>query len=177
MSVAVHNCVFKKACVTMLLILFNNCRNNGGDDWGEKRQQRSKFGSEDESRGREGGRSVRSIASNKDSDTREKSVASSDMDDWGAMSTSSSGISTKSPEPTSSFDNSFNIAAWGDSLSAATGGAKKKNSEEKVPDKRSSDADEGFERYGSYLVNIRPSSSNVYQFQIRCLLSNSYPFF
>lgn len=167
---AAHKCMFYKACVIMLLIFFNNCRNNGGDDWGEKRQQRSKFGSEDESRGREGGRSVRSIATNKDSETREKAVPSSDMDDWGAMSTSSSGISTKSPEPTSSFDNSFNIAAWGDSLSAATGGAKKKNADEKVPDKRSAEADEGFERYASYLVNIRLSSSNVSRFLIRCLL-------
>lgn len=122
------------------------CRNNGADDWGEKRQPRSKFGSEEESRGREGGRSVRSIASNKDADSREKSGGSSDMDDWGAMSSSSSGISTKSPESTSSFDNSFNIAAWGDSLSAATGGSKKKSTEEKLPDKVGVDVDEGFER-------------------------------
>jgi hypothetical protein len=135
-----------KASITLFPIRLIICRNNGADDWGEKRQQRSKFGSEEESRGREGGRSVRSIATNKDSDTRGKSGGggSSDMDDWGAMSSSSSGISTKSPEP-SSFDNSFNIASWGDSLSAATGGAKKKISEERIP-AQAAETDEGFER-------------------------------
>lgn len=106
---------------------------------------------------------MRSIAVDRDASKNPNAGMDSDMNDWGSTSTSTSppsnkntaSPSTKNSASTSTFDNSFNIAAWGDSLSAASGRGKEKKVV--VPEKVAVDADEGFERYVLYSLNIEYS--------------------
>ena len=69
---------------------------------------------------------MRSIASEKPTPNRAASGTSSssagDTDDWGASSSakSTSPITPSASSAPSSFSDSFNIAAWGDSLSSSS---------------------------------------------------------
>ena len=113
-----------------LYAIYTICRQERGDRgdrdvWAAERKPReNRYDSASDSQGREGGRSLRSIASEKPSSSSSSSSSgrgssSSDTDDWGASS------SAKSTAPITSgggaFTDSFNIAAWGDSLSSVTG--------------------------------------------------------
>ena len=92
---------------------------DGGDSWGSERKPRTnRFDSAEESQGREGGRSMRSIAVDRTPAPQKarEPISSNDMEDWGSSSSSKS----SAPVATASaFDDSFNIAAWGESLSAS----------------------------------------------------------
>jgi hypothetical protein len=124
-------------------------------DWGSERKPRAnKYDSAEESQGREGGRSMRSIAVDRTPSpprARESTASesiSSDMDDWGSTSSAKSAPTSTNAN---SFDDSFNIAAWGDSLSSATKSSDKKWSKEvskasAAPAAKSADGDNDFDR-------------------------------
>lgn len=79
----------------------------------------------------------------------------SDMDDWGSTSSAKSAAAGAGAASTNanSFDDSFNIAAWGDSLSSATKSSDKKWSKEVTKASaapavaESADGDADFDRY------------------------------
>lgn len=73
---------------------------------------------------------------------------SSDMDDWGSTSSAKSATTSTNAN---SFDESFNIAAWGDSLSSTTKSSDIKWSKEvtkasAAPAVKSADGDTDFDR-------------------------------
>ena len=131
-------------------------------EWGSERKPRvNKYDSADESQGREGGRSMRSIAVDKTPSpqrARESTTSQSsgnDMDDWGSTSSAKSTAAGAASTNANSFDDSFNIAAWGDSLSSATKASDKKWSKEVAKASaapvvaESADGDADFDRYDS----------------------------
>ena len=115
----------------------------------------NKFDSAEDSQGREGGRSMRSIAVDKTPspqrarESASTGTGSSDMDDWGSTSSAKSAATSTNAN---SFDDSFNIAAWGDSLSSATKSGDKKWSKDvskassTLAAKDSTDGDTDFDR-------------------------------
>ena len=89
-------------------------------DWGERKPRENKYDSASDSQGREGGRSLRSISTEKSTPNRAVSSSGSDTDDWGASSSARSTSPITPSASSSSFSDSFNIAAWGDSLSSTS---------------------------------------------------------
>lgn len=86
---------------------WNQGREQGRSEWGDRKALR------EDTQGREGGRTVRSIATDKSSkgtdDWGVSSSAKSSTEDWGKSSASES-----SKSKTNAFDDSFNIEAWGE---------------------------------------------------------------
>jgi transcription antitermination factor NusG len=141
---------------------YTNGREKGRSEWENKRVSR------EDTQGREGGRTVRSIATDK------APKSSNDMDDWGVSSSvkssssnedwgKSSASQSSSKSKTNAFDDSFNIEAWGESLSSAgiKTDFKGKEVEKKV---EKAEAAGGTEDFDSFIQGLLSGDTYVYMY-------------
>ena len=163
-------------CVCYFLFFIYVIRGDRGD-WADKKNREpreNRYDSNRDTQGREGGRSMRSIASEKPTPSRAASSSAVDTDDWGSSSSAkSTSAITPSASSSSSFSDSFNIAAWGDSLQSTStrkdlgqDNKKKANVPQNSRNTEMQETDEGgsedFDRLGLFFLNVEIVKGALY---------------